>query len=99
MSNFDGKNLTTIKVKVKEFHWMNPHAEIVVDSTDEKGETSEWRLQLGPPNQLNRLSGLNKNSFKAGDELTISGNAYKDGSKIMRPRKIVYADGKEVPNL
>ena len=43
-----------------------------------------------------RQLGWSKSTFKAGDQVTFTGNAAKSGSKIMRLRKVVFPTGKEM---
>ncbi len=39
--------------------------------------------------------GWNKTLFKPGDQITFVGNLAKNGSHIMRLRKVVFPNGKE----
>ena len=50
--------------------WMNPHARFYIDVKDEKGEVSNWELELGSPNGLMR-QGWTRNSLKKGDVVSV----------------------------
>ena len=95
-ASFNRSVVTTVTGTVKEFNWMNPHAILVVAAKDDKGEITDWIIELAPLNSLVRDNGWSKTTFKIGDQLTIEGNAYKDGRKIMRPVKFVMPDGREM---
>ena len=99
MSLFDQKRVVSVTGKVTEFVWANPHATMEMDVADQKGNADKWLIEFGPPAQLKRDNGLGPDSFRPGDTVTIAGHPYKDGRKIMRPTKIVLANGKEVANL
>ena len=95
-ANFNRNVVTTVTGTVKEYHWMNPHSMLILVTRDEKGEFTDWSIELAPPNSLQRDNGWSRTTFKAGDQITVDGNAYKDGRKIMRPLKFVMPDGREV---
>jgi hypothetical protein len=94
-ASFDTKNVTTVKGTVKEYNWMNPHSMLILAVKDDKGEMIDWAIELAPPNSLHRDNGWTSTTFKVGDQVSVDGNAYKDGRKIMRPAKIVMPDGKD----
>ena len=94
-ASFDTKNVTTVKGTVKEYNWMNPHTMLILAVKDDKGEMIDWAIELAPPNSLHRDNGWSNTTFKVGDTVSVDGNAYKDGRKIMRPTKIVMPDGKD----
>ena len=73
---------------------MNPHSMMILSVKDEKGESADWAIEMSPPNSLSRDNGWNDKTFKPGDHVTVDGNPYKDGRKIMRPKKVIMPDGK-----
>ena len=93
VAEFDGTKLLTLPGKVTRIDWRNPHAFIYIDVTDDKGETSNWGVELSPPNILLR-AGWTRNAV--GDQLTITGYASKDGSKRVRARNVTLADGRSI---
>lgn len=91
-SQYDQTKTTTLAGTVTEFHWENPHAEIRMTVKDDKGNAEEWSIECPPPNILHR-AGWTKDSIKAGDQITASGNAAKNGHKVLRSEKIILSNG------
>jgi hypothetical protein len=58
-------------------------------------ESADWGFELGSPNGLMRL-GWNRNSLKAGDEITVEGSRARDDSHNGNARNITTADGKRL---
>src|SRR5262249_36696990 len=73
--------------------FVNPHSWVYFDVTDDKGQVQHWKGELGPPNGLYR-NGLRPNMFKAGEKITISGNAAKGAANMMWAGSLTTADGK-----
>jgi hypothetical protein len=93
-AEFDGNKPITIKGKVTEFEWVNPHSWVHIDVTDDKGNTVNWSCETAPPNILYR-SGWRRDSLKPGDEVVIDGFVAKDGSHTMNARTVKTPDGKQ----
>jgi hypothetical protein len=75
---------------------MNPHVYFYLDVTDEGGTVSNWALEMGPPNGLER-SGWTRNTMKVGDEVTVEGTLAKDGAKQANARSVTMtATGKKL---
>ncbi len=73
---FDQTKQVSVKGKVTEFQWTNPHAFIHVAVQD--GATNEvWEVELNSPNNLKR-QGWNSGSVKVGDQVTIVINPLRD---------------------
>jgi uncharacterized protein DUF6152 len=94
-SAYDVTRVVTLKGVVTEFAFMNPHSEIRVAVADKNGHTENWLCEAGSLNFLIRR-GWNRNSLKAGDVVTIMGNAVRSGATNLRLTKVVLADGKEL---
>ena len=94
-SQYDQTKTTTLTGSVTEFHWENPHAEIRMTVKDDKGNAEDWSIECPPPNILHR-AGWTKDSIKAGDTITVSGNAAKNGHKVVRSEKIILSNGQEL---
>ena len=92
-AEFDGNKPITIKGKVTEFEWVNPHSWVHIDVIDEHGNTVNWACETAPPNMLYR-SGWRRDSLKAGDEVVIEGFVAKDGSHTMNARTVQTPEGK-----
>jgi hypothetical protein len=95
---FDAKKLVTWEGTVDEYSWTNPHSHIIVTvPADSKDPTlvGRWDIEAASPNIMMR-QGWNKNSFKAGDKISIVGHPLKDGSK---GGSLYYALGKDGKRL
>jgi len=88
-------HLVTVKGKVIDFKWGNPHPMITLEVQTNDGRTEKW--QIGGP-AINRMeaNGWTKTTVKAGDMITGIGYQYSDGQKILRLERVVLADGKEL---
>src|SRR5712671_3866299 len=86
-SVYDTK-LTTYKGTVTDFQFMNPHSEVWFDVTSADGKVEKWTGEAPSLTTMSRL-GWNKTLFKPGDQITFVGNLAKNGSHIMRLRKVV----------
>ena len=87
--------LVTVKGKVIEFMWANPHPMMTLEVQASDGRTEKW--QMGGP-ALNRMeaNGWTKTTVKAGDVITGIGYQFSDGQKIVRLERLILADGKEM---
>jgi hypothetical protein len=87
--------LVTVKGKVIDFNWANPHPMITLEVQTTDGRAEKW--QVGGP-AINRMeaNGWTKTTVKPGDMITGIGYQYADGEKIVRLERVVLADGKEL---
>jgi len=77
---------------VTKFVWANPHAMLMFDVRDDKGNVSHWAGEAGSPSAV-RLLGWNKNSIQPGDVITVLLYPSKFETNVGRLEKIVLADG------
>jgi hypothetical protein len=98
-TNYDTEKLVTVKATVTSFEFINPHTQILLDVKNDKGETEKWTCEARSPAMLVRNGGWDKNTLKPGDTITAIGFRAKNGTNILRLKKIVLADGKELPDL
>jgi len=91
----NNSQLVTVKGKVIEFMWANPHPMMTVEVQTDDGRMEKW--QMGGP-ALNRMeaNGWTKTTVKTGDMITGIGYQFADGQKIVRLERVVLADGKEL---
>jgi hypothetical protein len=90
-AEYDSKKAVTLKGIVTKVDWMNPHVYFYLDVTDDSGAITNWALEMGPPNGLQR-SGWTRNTMKVGDEVVVQGTLAKDGSKQANARSVTMAD-------
>ena len=90
-AEYDSKKPVTLRGYVTKVDWMNPHVYFYIDVTDEKGNITNWGLEMGPPNGLER-AGWTKNTIQIGTEVIVEGTLAKDGSKQANARSVTLAD-------
>ena len=100
-AEYDANQPITLKGVVKELRWVNPHAYVYVDVTNESGKTDTWALESLSPNALAR-QGWNRDSLKPGEAVTVEAykakdpRPLKDGSIHGNGRSFTLANGKRV---
>ena len=96
-SDYDLKNQVTLRVTVTDFLFINPHSFIKFTAQNDQGNTDEWQGELPSPGLLARRAGWTKDTVKPGDQITVIGSPAKNGSHTMQIKKIVLANGQEMP--
>jgi hypothetical protein len=76
---FDQSQRITLKGKVTEFQWTNPHAFIELDVAGPANQAGHWQIELNSPNNLKR-QGWKSTSLVAGDEITVTLSPLRDMS-------------------
>ncbi len=94
-AEYDEKKPVTLKGVVTKVEWSNPHARFYVDVKDDKGNVTNWNLELASPNVLVR-NGWKRNSLQVGDAVEVSGSQAKDGSNMANARAVTLSDGRKV---
>jgi hypothetical protein len=94
-ATFDETKLATIMGTVSSFQFSNPHALLVVDVRNDKGNIVMWLGEGTSPNMLVR-EGWDKRTIKPGDRITATGHPARDGTNSMRIERIVLPNGKEL---
>jgi len=89
-AEYDSKKPVTLKGIVTKIEWNNPHVYFYIDVTDESGKITNWGLEMGPPNGLQR-AGWTRNTMKVGDEVVVEGTLAKDGSNQANARSVTMA--------
>jgi hypothetical protein len=87
--------LVTVKGKVVEFMWANPHPMITLEVQANDGRTEKWQVG-GPSIARMEANGWTKTTVKPGDAITGIGYQYLNGEKIVKLERVVLADGKEI---
>lgn len=92
-AEYDGAKAVTLKGKVTNFDWVNPHSWLYIDVSDDKGAAVNWACETAPPNILYRM-GWRKDSLKPGDEVVVEGFLAKDGTHTLNARTVQTPDGR-----
>ena len=95
---FDTGKTVTLKGTVKEWVYVNPHCLLMLDVKGEDGQVVQWIAETQPPASVLPL-GYRKDSFKAGDQVTITVEPVKNGRPIGRILQAVLANGKTLGNV
>ena len=89
---YDTAKKITVKTTVTDWVWANPHCFLKFDMKDEKGNVQHWATETSNPSDMVNL-GWSKDTFKAGDEITITFMPVKNGNPIGRIEQVVLANG------
>jgi hypothetical protein len=83
----------TLKGTVKEWVYSNPHCLLSLDVTAEDGQVVRWIAEGQAPNVIFPV-GYRKDSFKFGDQVTVTVEPVKNGRPMGHILQAVLADGK-----
>jgi hypothetical protein len=92
---FDVGKKVTIKGTVKEWIYSNPHCLLSLDVTGEDGQVVHWIAEGQAPNVIMPV-GYRRDSFKFGDQVTVTVEPVKNGRPMGRILEAVLADGKKL---
>jgi hypothetical protein len=92
---YDEKRVITVAGVVTEFRFVNPHAMMLMDVTDESGKVEKWTVEFAGRLNLSEF-GWTADSIMPGEKVTVTGNPTHASSPRMFFRKIVRADGSEL---
>jgi hypothetical protein len=95
-AEYDEKKVITLKGVVTRFEWTNPHVRFYIDVKDDKGNVTNWDLELMSVNTLTR-AGWDRHALKVGDVVTVTAYMAKDGSNRANARgNVTLADGRKI---
>lgn len=95
-SAYDREQSITVTGVVSAWQFINPHAGLWLDVTDDSGATVEWSAEFQGTLDLYRHFSWNKDTFKPGDTITVTGSPSRDGSPNLAAVIVTFADGTEV---
>ena len=90
---FDSGKKLTLKGTVVEWVYANPHCMLIFDVKGEDGQVVQWTAETQPPASI-FPAGYRRDSFRAGHQVTITVEPFKDGRPYGRILKAVLADGR-----
>ena len=90
-AEFDSDKRISISGTVTEVRFRNPHVQFFVDIAND-GETEAW-IVAGQNMVVMRRAGVERNTVKPGDEITVSGYAGRDGAHKIYLDTLVAGDG------
>jgi hypothetical protein len=94
-AEFDENKKVTLRGRVTQMEWINPHVWIHLDVKGADGTVESWMIEGGPPNALLKR-GWTKRALPEGSEIVVEGYQSKDGALRANGRDITFADGKKL---
>ena len=94
-AEFDSTKPVALRGKITKMEWINPHAWIHIEVTDESGAIENWMIEAGPPGTLVRR-GWSKTSVLPGTEVLVEGYQALDGAKRANGRDVTFPDGRRL---
>jgi uncharacterized protein DUF6152 len=82
----------TLKGTVTEWDWLSPHTLLKMDVKDEHGTVVNWIVEWNAPSSLINF-GINKKTFKPGDEVTVVMITPDNGAPVGRIQRVMLANG------
>ena len=96
-SAYDRTKSISVSGTVTKWQFINPHAGIWLNVTDEENNVEEWAGEFQSIQDLYRFFKWNKDTFQPGDEITIVGNPdRRPGHHSMWTSRVIFADGSDV---
>jgi hypothetical protein len=99
---YDTDKTITVKGKVTDYIWSNPHVFVKVDVKDDSGNPVHWVVEAQNPVSMLQI-GWSKNTFKPGDDVEIDAMPAKNGNPVAflgsssptAPRRRIVINGKQ----
>jgi hypothetical protein len=101
-AEYDQSKPLTLVGKITRVLADNPHGWIYLDAANAQGKVVNWALELPAPNVLRRNGfdrGIYETLMTAGESVTVTAYAAKDGSKHAWAGGLTRADGGAVITL
>jgi hypothetical protein len=92
---FETGKKVVLKGNVNQWVYSNPHCLLTLDVKGEDGQVVQWVAEGQAPNVIFPV-GYRKDSFKAGDQVTVTVEPVKNGRPMGRILQAVLADGKSL---
>src|ERR1700704_4029280 len=89
-AEYDDKRPVKLTGAITKVDWSNPHVYFYIDVEDEKGNVTNWAMEMGAPGAL-RGRGWDKNTLKIGEVVTVEGTRAKDGGNHGNARNVTLA--------
>jgi hypothetical protein len=91
-ASFDTSRRLTLKGKVVEWFWANPHCFLRFDVKDDKGQNVNWVVETQSGTNLLPV-GYSKQTFKPGDDVTVTFEPVRNGRPLGRMVSVILANG------
>jgi hypothetical protein len=91
-AEFDATKPVRLRGKITKMEWINPHAWMHMEVTNEDGTIDSWMIEAGPPGALVRR-GWRRDSVIPGTEVLVEGYQAIDGAFRANGRDVTFPDG------
>lgn len=90
-ATYDLNNKIEVEGEINKFSFKNPHMIIQLQVSNDDGSTKIWMVE-GEAATRYRHAGWDKNTFKVGDKIRVSGNGTHDGSPMIYIKDVHLLD-------
>ena len=95
-AHYDLEREVRFEAVVTDYQFINPHVLIFFETENETGDIEEWIAETNSPSLFRRRDrGLKRDSFKAGDVITIAGHPSRFNDNDMHINLIIFPNGEE----
>lgn len=94
-AEFDREQPVSLRGRVTEMRWANPHAWIYIDVTNDDGTVVNWALETRAANNLIRL-GWRREDLPAGTELVVEAFRARNGTPTASIDSVTFSDGRSL---
>jgi hypothetical protein len=89
-AEFDANKPVKLTGTMTKLEWTNPHIWFFLDVKNPDGSVTNWGFEMPGTSQLLR-AGLNRESMKVGDVLTVDARRARDGSNNANAQTVIVA--------
>ena len=94
-AEFDIGKRVTVKGTVVRWSWSNPHCFLSLDVKGDDGSAVHWVVETQPPRSIS-AGGFSQQTFKPGDEVTLTLEPVKNGRPLGRMLEVMLPNGKKL---
>lgn len=91
-SSFDTGKKLVLKGTVKQWVYSNPHCFLMIEVKGESGDLVQWVAETQAPSVI-FPAGYRRDTFKPGEQVTVTIEPFKDGRPFGRILQTVLPDG------
>jgi hypothetical protein len=91
-ATFETGKQITLKGKVTEWIWANPHCFLKFDAMDDTKAVRNWVAETQNPVSMT-ARGWSRSAFKVGDEVTVTVEPARNGAPVARILNVVLPSG------
>ena len=93
-ASYDTSKTVMLTGTATEYVWANPHVLLKLDVKDDSGSVTHWVVEAQNP-VTQTSQGWTKNTFKAGDEVTVEVTPARNNQPVGEFRGKIVINGKQ----